>query len=319
MELQLNTLQEKNARLEPEVARLQERETISREIEIIEIKKNIAEYSEDVAKYTNCKAITAEALIRYEKVSARLDPLKKNIDEAIVKQNDIKAQEITIREKLTNCSLTLKNISDESEKSDDACEVLAQNINTVKRQEFKRTEQIKKRKEDVLKNESAVKASIKSLIDLGLMKEGDQEPSNQSKPFYDLERDKADLEKKLEDLAITRRTHQDESHVWAREFARFKADISKKESDLGSFDNVRFQRYNKLKETTEKASQFKDVVPALHWLRENRQIFKGRVAEPCILEIELIDGIFAGIIEVALPWAQKMVSSKFLLTIDICM
>ncbi|PCH40750.1 nucleoside triphosphate hydrolase protein [Wolfiporia cocos MD-104 SS10] len=270
---QLKTAEERNAALEREVKRFEERRQLEREVQLYELILPFREYVEAKNNYTVAKATQREALARVKKLQERNKPIserKEAIEAQIAEYESLRDdKKKTIRRKYES----IARKTTESEKKEMEAETLTNKLENLKNLE-------KTRLREINKCEKAIAQFQHQL---------DNPPEIEDVDAINTEMRKVNQEKNK--LANEISEIQDKQKAVIAEESRFKAVVDENTHYLQQLEDVSHQKLDALSRGDQ------DCGDAVRWLRANKHRFKMDVFEPPTLCVTVPDPRYADAVE----------------------
>ncbi|KAF9226823.1 P-loop containing nucleoside triphosphate hydrolase protein [Gyrodon lividus] len=272
---QLRTMEERNAQLERDVARYQERKRIEKEISVLEVLIPVNEYHEAKERYVKVKERQRELHARVTQLRDRNAPVHAKLEQLAGQYKDFEKA----REKKKNASKQkfqqMKANWAESEKLENEAEEVTNKLDGLKRAEKDRAKKIKDLENLIKKWEHDIN-NPPELEDLQVIV--DEEKQRQLNTQHNGTRNR------MEELQDRQRTN-----VEASAAEKFK--INESMDELKRLDDERHRKLENLR------SWDRDHADAVVWLRNNQNRFKMEVFEPPMICCSVPDKRFTNAVE----------------------
>ncbi|CAL1699972.1 unnamed protein product [Somion occarium] len=270
---QLKTLQERNANLERDVKRYEERRAIEKEIELLELMLPFVEYTEAKRKYDQLKAAQTEMHEKVKKLNESNAPyinLTKKMDKQLKDLQDLREKKKSATQQKF---ASMKRKWQENLTLEGQAEELKNELDNLKTRE-------KNRLKEIQKSEKTVE---------NLQKNIDNPPK-----IEDVEAIKEQLKQlRAESRDVTERQGdlQERQRTCIEEESRHKMELENARRNLRQLDDVNSRRLKELEKVD------KDAADVVQWLRQNRHRFRMDIIEPPILSCAVPDTKFATAVE----------------------
>ncbi|KAJ1979212.1 Structural maintenance of chromosomes protein 5 [Dimargaris cristalligena] len=269
----IDNLVKRNAVLERDVLRFQEREAILRQIKIIETRIPFAQYAEVKDRFDTIKEERKTVHQNYKQLQRQHQPhleLKASV-----------AHDIQVAERRKNSMEDASRRSNqqfetkmtEIEKLDAECDDQRNRLGEIKNREESRKRQM---------------AELKRDIELLQRDIGAGPPED---PTADLTRQMDELGRQLRDMQSRVDELQGQQQDIMAQSRNARQQMERKQTELQQLEDVRNQRLVALERFDA------DTHKAVLWLRQNRDQFQEYVFEPICLEINITDANFAKAVE----------------------
>ncbi|KAF9236197.1 P-loop containing nucleoside triphosphate hydrolase protein [Melanogaster broomeanus] len=270
---QLKTMVERNAQLEREVARYQERQRIAKEISVLEVLIPVNEYHEAKEHYVQAKERQRQLHARVTELRDRNAPAHAKLEQLAVQYKDFEKA----REKKKNASKQkfqqMKAKWAESEKLENEAEEVTNKLDGLKRAEKDRVKKIKDLQTQIKDLQHHI-ANPPELEDLQVITD----------QLRQLNTEHNQIKIRMEELQDRQRANIDAS-------AAEKVKISDSMNQLNRLDDERHRKLENLR------SWDRDHADAVAWLRNNQNKFKMEVFEPPMISCSVPDKRFTNAVE----------------------
>ncbi|KIK95336.1 hypothetical protein PAXRUDRAFT_25548 [Paxillus rubicundulus Ve08.2h10] len=269
----LTTMEDRNAQLERDVARFQERKRIENEVSVLEVLIPVNEYHEAKERYVQAKERQRQLHARVTQLRDRNAPVHAKLEQLAVQYKDLEKA----REKKKNASKQkfqqMKANWAQSEKLENEAEEVTNKLDGLKRSEKDRMKKIKDLHNQIQKwqHEIANPPARESLQ--AITEEMRQLNSEHNK-----------TRSRMEEL-------QDRQKVNIEASAAEKAKINTAMEQLQRLDDERHRKLENLR------TWDKDHADAVAWLRNNQRRFKMEVFEPPMICCSVPDKRFTNAVE----------------------
>ncbi|KAH9927340.1 P-loop containing nucleoside triphosphate hydrolase protein [Fomitopsis serialis] len=278
---QLKTLEERNANLERDVRRYEERQQIERDIELLELILPFKEYTEAKALYQETKEGNRKALERFQKLQARNAP--------ILDRRRAIERELTEKERAREAKKTASKKKFETMLN--GCKTMMVWFETMAEDLKNRLERIKSsektRKKEIERLERSVAAAREALAnppereDIVKLREERRRIEIEQRKLHD----------RITDLQAKQRANVEEE-------SRATHVINQHTGYLKQLDDVSHRKLESLSKWD------RDCGDAVRWLRQNQQKFKMEVFEPPMLSCTVPDNRFVNAVEACFGASQ---------------
>lgn len=301
MERDLETLKEKNNRIERDVERLNQREVIQNEIEVLGIKKTVAKYEYDVEKFLQAKDLVAQATKRYEDITSELDPLKDEIARVQELCEASSKEELKFRNEANGSFSKLRDINEEAEAKETEQTEISKNIDEVDRKEKSLRKKIQDYKDKVVEIQTSLNQKKEELTRKNMILPDGSIPAV-SPAIESLNRKIQESIEHVSKLKGEWTSITNSKNDLATEITRLRAREKSLIDETTQLDSVRHRRLQSLRRANDQ------LYNAIMWLRDNIEKFSGRVQEPMILDMEVTDPSYARVVESCIPWKFQTVN-----------
>ncbi|KAH9019273.1 P-loop containing nucleoside triphosphate hydrolase protein [Lactarius pseudohatsudake] len=277
---QLKTLEDRNATLEREVQRFNERREFERQIALVELILPFMEYMEAKRYYTDVKAKQRSLHRRVQTLQQKNQPIhnfKKQLDTRLKRlgeQRDGKKEATRKRFK------AMKAKQDESEKLDTQAEEISNKLSNLKNAEKARAKKI----QDTEANVRRLQADLEKPRDVESMEDLEEEGRRLAQSNTGLRQRQFELREQQQ------RFIDDES--------RAKAEITEGERALKQLDDVSHRKLQGL------AKFDPDCAAVIHWLRKNTHRFRMEIIEPAAVSLTVPNKNYVNAVEACFNTAQ---------------
>ncbi|KAL4076371.1 hypothetical protein J3A83DRAFT_2194372 [Scleroderma citrinum] len=277
---QLKTMEERNAQLERDVARYQERQRIEKEISILEVLIPVNEYHEAKEIYTKARERQRELHARVTKLKDRNAPAHAMLDQLGAQHKTLEKR----REAKKNASKQkfqqMKAKWNDSERLENDAEEITNKLDGLKSAEKERLKKIKE---------------IKAQSDKW-QREIDNPPDFEdvqaiTDEIRQLNAQHSHTRHRIEDLQERQRANVEQS-------AAEKAKIADAHDQLKKLDDERHRKLESLRKDD------KDCADAVAWLRNNQDRFKMEVFEPPMISCNVPDKRYTNAVEACFGFTQ---------------
>lgn len=277
---QLATMKDRNAQLERDVARYQERKRIEKEISVLEVLIPVNEYHEAKERYTKAKERQRELHARVTRLKDRNAPAHAKLQQL---GNQYKEQE-KVREKKKNASKhkfqQMKTKWADSEQLENDAEDVATKLDGLKSREKDRLKKIKDLQAQLARWEREVE-DPPAMEDVRVINE----------ELRQLNAEHNQTRNRMEDLQERQKANVESSAVE-------KAKIADAHEQLQKLDDERHRKLERLRQ------QDRDCAEAVAWLRNNQDRFKMEVFEPPMICCSVSDKKYTNAVEACFSKTQ---------------
>ncbi|KZT70296.1 P-loop containing nucleoside triphosphate hydrolase protein [Daedalea quercina L-15889] len=277
---QLKNLEERNANLERDVRKHEERRQIEHDIELLELILPFKEYTEAKAVYMEAKESSKKVHERYQKLQARNAPIleqKKAIDRELGEKE--KAREIKKTAAKRKFETIARRVQD-NEKLESDSESLKNKLESIRSEE-------KARKREIERLEKSIAAAREVLAnppereDMGQLREERRRVEIEQRKLHD----------RIGDLQAKQKANVEEeskaTHI-----------INQHTGYLKQLDDASHRKLDSLSRWD------RDCGDAVRWLRSNRDKFRMEVFEPPMLSCAVPDNRFVHAVEACFGASQ---------------
>ncbi|XP_077989076.1 structural maintenance of chromosomes protein 5-like isoform X2 [Glandiceps talaboti] len=270
----LKKLQEKNARLEADVQRFEERQRHLERITILEKKRPWVEYDLCRRRYMDLKVQRDNLHKAFKEAQKQNTPLQKQLNEIHAKIKNLDAQ---LKEK----SDEIRQLANMANKRHEGIEKLVEDALQVQEELKEKMEEDEKRKKKINDWKKQLEAWQRELHEMG------EEDAVQ--PEVDR------INKECREINNKVRRIDAEMEMISRDRSDFKTEIKRHKDMLKSMNDLKDRRLKALKQ------KHRDTANAVEWLRANKHMFKATIHEPMALVIDMHNRENAKFIEMHIP------------------
>ncbi|KIP10370.1 hypothetical protein PHLGIDRAFT_101267 [Phlebiopsis gigantea 11061_1 CR5-6] len=270
---QLANMEERNANLERDVKKYEERQKIEREIEFLELLLPFKEYSEAKDKYEGAKARQRKAHEKLKTIQAKNAPIIEFKDKLQAEQDAADNRRTRMKDGMKEKFKQMKRKWEESEQLESSAEDLKNKLDNLKKAEKSRQRRIDNLRKEII----------------GIQKQIENPPE-----FEDVDALLAEMNgAKAQGRAI--QSQLDEIQARQREFiddqSKYKREVDVCHNRLKQLDNADVQKLESL------TRWHRDTGDVVKWLRQNQDRFRHPILEPPMLSINVRDRRFVHAIE----------------------
>ncbi|KAI9434892.1 P-loop containing nucleoside triphosphate hydrolase protein [Lactarius indigo] len=277
---QLKTLEDRNAMLERDVQRFNERREIERQIALVELILPFMEYMEAKRYYTDVKAKQRSLHKRVQTLQQKNQPIhnfKKQLDTRLKRLDE---QRDGKKEAARKKFKAMGKKQDESEKLDGQAEEISNKLSNLKNAEKARAKKI----QDIETTIRRLQADLEKPRDVENMEDLDEEGRRLAQSNAGMRQRQFELREQQQ------RFIDDES--------RAKAEISEGERALKQLDDVSHRKLQGL------AKFDPDCAAVIHWLRKNTHRFRMEIIEPAAVSLTVPNKNYVNAVEACFNTAQ---------------
>ncbi|XP_044263469.1 structural maintenance of chromosomes protein 5 [Tribolium madens] len=281
--IKLEETREANLRLEGKIENFSRKKNFLSQVESIDRKMAWLKYDELYEKMSETKADLGKATQIYEKHRSVVKPAEKEIQKAkqVVQELQQSNSNITrtIREHESSCRNYLEKIEQTKDK-----------IRNVEQQVNDQIAIIEQKNQEIETMASKVEEMKVAQRDLANKCGNDEEVQEKVRKItteiQKFRRHVSELQNQRDDLIASRQTKS--------------AQLRAYENEINRIDNVKQQRLNYLQRVD------RDAYEAVTWLRNNKNLFKGEIYEPIMLELNVLDPKNAMYVESVIPLRDRV-------------
>ncbi|PSR78324.1 hypothetical protein PHLCEN_2v7446 [Hermanssonia centrifuga] len=269
----LQTMEERNANLEREVKRFEERQEKEAKIEFLELVVPFKEYTEAKIRYSEIKnrqRAQTQAVHKLQKKMAPVQELKNQLER---QHRELESRREAKKTTTKNKFAQMKRKWEQSEKLEQESEELKNKLDGLKKAEKERQKNIHNLEKEISIIQEKVDHPPK-FEDVSGLEEEIRQLKSESRKFDD----------RLSDL-------QERQRGVVREEADYKARIQDAQHRLKQQDDVDHRKLDHLTRWD------RDCAEVVRWLRANRHRFKMEVFDPPVLSLTVPDKRFINAIE----------------------
>ncbi|KDN43917.1 P-loop containing nucleoside triphosphate hydrolase protein [Tilletiaria anomala UBC 951] len=257
-------LQQQNQRLQRDADRHAERQQMAERVEILEVALKMAELMK--AHHMARKLIERKRVfrMRFVEFTARMKPLTERLEEVQEMESKLKATNKVQTDHQEKTQRAVRKLEGELKKLAMFKQKTELELDGLANNERGRAKQVETLKEAIAELEERVAAGAPTV-----------ETSNVDKRLGDIRRQQVGLMRRVQDSNEEASRIQEQASTNKRQVER----VSTQLRNLNSVKNVRFEALR---------SSDAGCAKAVEWLRENKQMFTGRVYEPALLELEVV-------------------------------
>ncbi|KAI0290728.1 P-loop containing nucleoside triphosphate hydrolase protein [Russula brevipes] len=258
---QLKTLEDRNAMLERDVQRFNERKEFERQISLVELILPFMEYMEAKRSYTNAKTMQRALHKRVQTLQLKNQPMhefKKCLETRLKRINE---QRDGKKESAKKRFRSMRAKSDENEKLETRAEEFSNRLSNLKKEEKNRAKKV----QDVERVIETLRANLAEPVQVENMSEIDDEIRRLNQNHT------VTLERQFDLKEQQRRLVEDQS--------RANADVAEGERMLKQLDDVSHRKLQNL------SQHDPDCVAVINWLRANKHRFRMEIIEPAVISL----------------------------------
>ncbi|KAF9428893.1 Structural maintenance of chromosomes protein 5 [Podila epigama] len=273
----IETNEKRNAVIEKDVLRFQQREAVLRKLKLLEVWVLYAQYGAAKEEYNTVKEQRRVSLAMVKQIQAEIEPLEKQRKHVIQKERTCSEHRANLERQYHKVLQAMTAKAALVEATEGESEELRQDLNRMHAK-------IQQRKQVLinLKRKIATQTELveNAASDEDLNKEKDQ----LSNEISELSQVARNIKEKIDSLSI-------EQEGIVRDARHMTASLTDKRRQLVALDDIRNRRLEQLREVDG------DVYEAVLWLREHRSMFQKHVFEPVCLELNIKDMKYVDAIE----------------------
>ncbi|KAI8374537.1 uncharacterized protein BYT42DRAFT_576698 [Radiomyces spectabilis] len=272
----LKTLEGRNADLERDILRMRQREAIMKTIALLKAKLPLAKYSDAKKNYEDMREQLDAKQTELRRLEAELAPVQEAVTACDRDAKQASNEMNSLKASVNEHERKLKKVYDTFEKSKTDTRSIKSQINNVKRREQQRQEEMASLEEKIARLQSKL---------------GREPPTEDTSALDDeitaLNQQLSNLQGQFQDL-------QEEYNTLTRQKNAKQKEVDEKLREQKNLMDVMQMRARKL------ARNNADTYEAWKWLRENRNMFRGRIHGPLLMQLNLKDRRYADAVESAL-------------------
>ncbi|KAL7282760.1 hypothetical protein ACG7TL_004235 [Trametes sanguinea] len=270
---QLKTMEERNANLERDVRRYEERRALEKKIELLEFIVPIKEYYEARERYRVIKPKQREALRNLRQLQKRHKPYL-DMDKALEQELKERERQREERKKAAKRKFALMSAKwEENEKLESQAEDIKNKLDSLKKGEKERLASIKKLEKSIADAEQRLA----------------NPPETES--LEDLNRQLKELAQQNNATRQRQQELQEQQRANVEKSSRCKQEIDQINRNLQQLDSQSHQKLEALKRFDA------DCGEVVEWLRKNRHRFRMEVFEPAVLCVTVPNKAFVDAVE----------------------
>ncbi|CDS10359.1 hypothetical protein LRAMOSA03035 [Lichtheimia ramosa] len=270
---ELKSLKDRNQYLERDVLKMQQRAELLKHIAILEAQLPLARYTDAKREYEEAKEAEKEELERVKALEEELGPIKEVLQQTEQAKTAAEQHKRDLGKEVMELSTRLNKIGEAIHKSNADTKTTQSKIKTIHLQQEKRKQEIQQLEERIRRAKSSIgtepPSSDTSEIDDAIA-EIDQKETNIQVELTAVKRDKSELHEKL------RQTNES---------------IRKTKLDIKEANDRIHRRLALIRE------HHPDTAAAFSWLREHRNLFKGKIHGPVGMMLNIKDVRYANYVE----------------------
>ncbi|KAN0134136.1 hypothetical protein V8E53_004519 [Lactarius tabidus] len=275
----LKTLEDRNALLEKDVQRFNERKDLEQEIALVDLILPFMEYMEAKRHYTDVKARQRSLHLRVKTLQHKNQPIhdfKKRLDASLKrldKKRDGKKESARKRFKAMGTK------RDESEKLDTQAEEISNELSNLKSAENPRAKKLRDTEANILRTKAELAPrDVESIEDI------EEESRRLSQSSSGIRQRQYELREQQQ------RFIEDES--------RAKAEITEGEKALTKLDDVSYRKLQSL------GKYDPDCANVINWLRQNKHRFRMEIIEPAAVSVTVPNKSYVNAVEACFNGSQ---------------
>ncbi|KAK0530042.1 Structural maintenance of chromosomes protein 5 [Tilletia horrida] len=276
---EVDHLKQRQEVLERDVQRFKERQAIERQVKFLEIRVPQLKYTKARERSLRFKPQVQRRKARVERAKLHLKPYEQVKEDYEEFSEKLRLRKDKAKTSLDKVAKDLQKCVSVLEKKEHEAEGLHQKMASLDQREANHRQRVETLKAEIRE----LQAAIANPPDIANTQGIEQEVRKIRMKERALISERSDLKASMEEINLENRS------------LRLTLDDSRKK--LASLDNVRQQRLTALQ------SADKDAFRAVLWLRDNQQLFSGKIYEPVLLEASIKDMRFAAAAESCLNWA----------------
>jgi chromosome segregation ATPase len=296
----IDSLKEKNSRVERDVQRISEREAIQQRIKQVGVKMVVAEKDEKAEEYQTQKGAVTVLEEEFERSNLAIAPLKEQLVQSKRKVEESKEDQAEFKNLFQKHVKDLSKETKLDEDTDGECNALMAKIKRLEKEEHARDKRLRTLEADIQIHVGKAEKEMASCIKKGYLNEQGEIVTDIpaiiecDRKTEDLQNRKQECKNEIMEVSSNRKTV-------SSNIAKVNSNTRSKSAELSGLDNMRQQRLNELKNSDH------TVYRGVLWLRENSHKFKGKIYEPIIMELSVKHRDYADIIEGVIPY-QRLVT-----------
>ncbi|OJT15503.1 Structural maintenance of chromosomes protein 5 [Trametes pubescens] len=277
---QLKTMEDRNANLERDVRRYEERRALEQQIELLEFIVPIKEYYEAREKYRIMKPQQREALRNLRKLEARNKPYLDMLKALEVELKDREKQREALKQATKKKFKQMSGKWEENERLEHEAENIKNHLDGLKQREKNRVANIKKQ-EKLIADCEATLANPPQIEDL----------DDLNKQLRELLQNNHSTRQRQSELQEKQRENVNKS-------SRCRHEIEQISRSLHQLDSQSHQKLQALK------NQDRDGGDVVEWLRNNKDKFRMEIFEPAVLCMTVPNRAYADAVEACFGGSQ---------------
>ncbi|KAE8270048.1 hypothetical protein A4X09_0g2291 [Tilletia walkeri] len=276
---EVDNLKQRQEVLERDVQRFKDRQIIERQVKMLEIRVPQAKYLRAREQAMRYKRTIQNRKVKVDDANKLLGPYKQVEEDYEEVSEKLKLRKDKAKSSLDKVAQDLRKCVSSLEKKEGDADKLHRDMASLDQREANHRSNVERLKTEIRELQEAVA----EVPDFASTQASDQLLKKLRVKERALNSERADLKANIDEINLENRS------------LRSTLDDSRRK--LEALDNVRHQRLAALQQTDNHAYQ------AVLWLRENQQLFSGKVYEPVLLEASVKDPRFAAAVESCLSWA----------------
>ncbi|KAG0205803.1 Structural maintenance of chromosomes protein 5 [Mortierella sp. GBA30] len=261
------TNEKRNAVIEKDVFRFQQREAVLRKVRLLEIWILYAKYGLAKEEYNSAKEARRVCYAMLKELEKQVEPLEKKNQQRKRAERDGAEEKDVLERQYQKAVHAMKAKGATIEAAEGEGEDLRKDLARLEARVQQRQTSINSIKRNI--------ASRQELIDKARPEEELQQEKDQLQEQANaLNREIRTLKDKVESILATQQEIVDESNVINRK-------IAEKMSRVAALDDIRNRRLDQIKKTNI------DLFESIRWLRDNQHRFQKKVFEPACLELNI--------------------------------
>lgn len=275
----LKTLEDRNAVLEKDVQRFNERKELEREIALVDLVLPFMEYMEAKRHYTDVKARQRSLHLRVKTLQHKNQPIhdfKKRLDATLKRLDEKRDGKKEAARKRFRAMGTKR---DESEKLDTQAEEISNKLSNLKSAENARAKKIRDTEANILKMKAEVAPR-------------DVESTE------DIEEESRRLAQSSSGIRQRQYELREQQQRYIEDESRAKAEITEGEKALGKLDDVSHRKLQSL------GKYDPDCANVINWLRQNKHRFRMEIIEPAAVSVTVPNKSYVNAVEACFNASQ---------------
>ncbi|KAF9356085.1 Structural maintenance of chromosomes protein 5 [Mortierella sp. NVP85] len=273
----IETNEKRNAVIEKDVVRFQQREAVLRRVRFLEIWIMYAKYGVAKEEYNNVKEARRVCLAMYKQLQADVVPLEKRLGDLERKEKQCSEEKAALDQQHQKSVQAMKAKGSSIEAAEGEGEELKKDLDRLQIKNQQRQAAISNIRRNI--------AAQQELID----KAPSDEQLNKEKD--ELQNKVVAMQREIESVKETIDTLQSSQMEIIHESKRINSRMAESRRRLEELDDIKVRRLEFLK------THDNDVVEAVIWLRENRHLFQRHIFEPVCLELNIKNMNYVNAIE----------------------
>ncbi|EFA05955.1 structural maintenance of chromosomes protein 5 [Tribolium castaneum] len=279
----LQETRDANMRLEGKIENFSRKKKFLSQIEGIDRKIAWLQYDDLYEKMTETKADLAKATKIYEKHKSATKPAEKEIQKAKQVVQELQQSNSNITRTIREHEASARNYVEKIEQTKDKIRDIEQKMND----QIAIIEQKNQENEAMASKIEELKVAQRELLNqCGNDEEVQQKVRKLTTEMQKFRRHVSELQNQRDEIVASRQTKS--------------AQLRAYENEINRIDNVKQQRLNYLQRVD------RDAYEAVVWLRNNRNLFKGEIYEPIMLELNVLDSKNAMYVENVIPLRDRV-------------